>query len=178
MSSMTPTKLRPGLDLDILVEIHVLKTPKEAIDKYLRWLNDPARMTYTATPPEEGYHQPRPVSQYIGAAMNLVVQTMRKDWFSFKCWQPSLTASESMGASPEIAIASFICGAGPCPRHKTDFHNHHGAYDVKGETLAHAICLAALQALKAIRLCAKCGAQEASENFAVCPSCYLDLVDA
>jgi len=146
---MTKTTLRPSLELNILVEIHVLGTSKEAIDKYLRWLTDPARLTYSAAPPEEGYHQPRPVSQFIDAAMNLVVEHMRKDWFSFKCWQPSLEAAENLGAtSPYQAIVSFVCGAGPCPRHGTDFYNHHGAYDVQGETLPHAICLAALEALK------------------------------
>lgn len=143
------TNLRPGLDLDILVELHVLKTPKEAIDKYLRWLNDPARLAYSAAPPEEGYHQPRPVSQHIDVAMNLVVARMRKDWFSFKCWQPSLEAEANLGTKlPDMATVSFVCGAGPCPRHGTNFYNHHGAYDVQGETLPHAICLAALEALK------------------------------
>lgn len=143
---MTKTTLRPGIDLDILVELHVLRTPKEAIDKYLRWMNDPRRMAYSAPPPEEGYHQPRSVSRFIDVAFNLVVARMREDGFSFKAWQPCKREPEIGDA--EYALVSFVCGSGPCERHNTDFHNHHGAYDVEGETLPHAICLAALQALR------------------------------
>lgn len=145
---MTKTTLRPGLDLNILVEIHVLGTQKESIDKYLRWLRDPARLTYSAVPPEEGYHQPRQVSQFVEVAMNLIVERMRNDWFSFKVWQSCKDPLEDGGPPVENAVVSFVCGAGPCPRHGNPHHDHHGAYDVEGETLSHAICLAALEALK------------------------------
>lgn len=86
-------------------------------------------------------------STHIDEAME-VVDRMRADWFSFKAWQPSKMPYNEGDSPVETAIVSFVCGAGPCPRHKTDFHNHHGAYDVEAETLPMAICKAALIALK------------------------------
>lgn len=83
----------------------------------------------------------------VGHAME-VVDRMRADWFSFKSWQPSKMPYNEGDEPVETAIVSFVCGAGPCPRHKTDFYNHHGAYDVEAETLPMAICKAALIALK------------------------------
>jgi hypothetical protein len=86
-------------------------------------------------------------SERIDQAME-IVSRMRDDWFSFKCWQPSKTPYNEGDKAIEIAIVSFICGAGPCTRHGTTHQNHHGAYDVEGETLSLAICKAALIALK------------------------------
>lgn len=70
-----------------------------------------------------------------------VVERMRADWFSFKGWQPSKDRHDH-------AVVSFICGAGPCPRHGNPHQNHHGAYDVEAETFPLAIARAALVALK------------------------------
>ena len=77
-----------------------------------------------------------------------VVHRMREDAFSFKAWQPSKTPYNEGDPPVEIAVVSFICSTGPCPRHGTTHHNHHGAYDIEGETLPMAICKAALIALK------------------------------
>jgi len=78
-----------------------------------------------------------------------VVARMRDDWFSFKAWQPSKMPYNPGDPPLEIGVVSFVCSMGPCSRHKTTHHNHHGAYDVEGETLPMAICKAALIALKA-----------------------------
>jgi len=86
-------------------------------------------------------------STHIAEAME-VVDRMRNDWFSFKCWQPGKDGPELIKSNRDYAVVSFICGAGPCTRHGTTHHNHHGAYDVEGETLPMAICKAALIALK------------------------------
>lgn len=85
----------------------------------------------------------------VGHAME-VAERMRADWFSFKLWQPSSDHHETPQDVPQDAVVSFICSAGPCPRHGTTFHNHHGAYDVQGKTLPLAICMAALIALKVL----------------------------
>lgn len=86
-------------------------------------------------------------STHIAEAME-VADRMRNDWFSFKAWQPSKMPYNPGDPPLEIAVVSFICGMGPCTRHGTTHHNHHGAYDVEGETLPMAICKAALIALK------------------------------
>lgn len=76
------------------------------------------------------------------AAAGKVVRRMRENWFSYKAWEPALVGS------PEIySSVSFVCGAGPCPKHGTNFHNHHGSYRVQAPTLALAICRSALVAL-------------------------------
>lgn len=80
----------------------------------------------------------------------LVVEKLRGDWFSFKAWQPCKEPHEAGGKPVEIAVVSFVCGAGPCPRHNTDFDNHHGAYAIEAETFPLAVCKAALIAMKAI----------------------------
>lgn len=100
---------------------------------------------------DESSDELKPYSTDLQVAW-LVVERMRGDWFSFKAWQPSVATAEGFDVktSPDHAIVSFVCGAGPCPRHNTDFHNHHGAYDVEGDTLSEAICNAALIALKAL----------------------------
>lgn len=74
-----------------------------------------------------------------------VTDKMRADGFNWKAWQP---ATED-AASPFVhgAIVSFVCSRGPCPKHGNPRQNHHGAYDVEGETLPMAICKAALIAL-------------------------------
>lgn len=72
-----------------------------------------------------------------------VIDKMRSDWFSFKAWQPA----KELG---ECAKVSFVCGAGPCPRHGNPYHDHHGAYDVEAKTLPLAVCKAALIALKVL----------------------------
>lgn len=81
----------------------------------------------------------------------LLVDLMRDDWFSFKAFQPAKEAPELIRSPYEYANVSFICGAGPCSRHNTDFHNHHGAYNVEAETLPLAICRAALIAKRLMR---------------------------
>jgi hypothetical protein len=86
-------------------------------------------------------------STHIAEAME-VVDRMRGDLFSFNAWQPSRIAEIPERTPVEIAVVSFICSKGPCTRHGTTHHNHHGAYDVEGETLPMAICKAALIALK------------------------------
>lgn len=74
-----------------------------------------------------------------------VVRRMREEWFSFKAWEPALVGP------PEIySTVSFVCGAGPCPKHGTTIHNHHGSYRVQAPTLALAICRSALVALNVV----------------------------
>src|ERR1043166_2292650 len=46
-----------------------------------------------------------------------VVARMRDDWFSFKAWQPSKMPYNPGDPPLEIAVVSFICSGGPCPRH-------------------------------------------------------------
>lgn len=93
---------------------------------------------------EAGWEMPR-YSRSNELASAVVIR-MRGDGFSFKSWQPAI------GMLPQIAedhaVVSFVCSAGPCPRHRTDCHNHHGAYDVSAESLPLAIARAALVALK------------------------------
>lgn len=81
-------------------------------------------------------------STQMEAALMVVVR-MRGDLFSFKLWQPALP-------NGNYAAVSFICGQGPCERHGNPFHNHHGSYGVDGESIPHAICLSALEALEKI----------------------------
>lgn len=78
-----------------------------------------------------------------------VVLKMRKDGFSFLLWQPPLYLGNPVKSSYDAAM-SFVCGQGPCSRHGNGYENHHGAYDITGETLCLAVCKAALIALKAI----------------------------
>lgn len=79
-------------------------------------------------------------SQDLQAA-GVVITKMRSDGFSVKIWQPNLNG-------PDYAKVSFICSSGPCLKHGTLAHNHHGSYDVEAETLPLAVCEAALIALK------------------------------
>lgn len=69
-----------------------------------------------------------------------VVDQMRKDGFSFTCFQPS--------SFRNTTIVSFICPMGPCEKHGNPNSTHHGAYDVEAETAPLAVCRAALMALK------------------------------
>lgn len=80
-----------------------------------------------------------------GVAFDLVVRHLRCDGFSFKLWQPACETGS------EMAKVSFICSRGPCPKHKNHRNNHHGAYEVESDTVAMAICKAALIAKKVIR---------------------------
>lgn len=48
--------------------------------------------------------------------------------------------------------AGFVCNTGPCKEHGTNYHDWHGAQDVKGATECEAICLAALKAMKSGRI--------------------------
>lgn len=77
-----------------------------------------------------------------------VVRKMRSDGFSFKLWQPHLYFGDNPVKAADDAVVSFICSSGPCERHGNKLENHHGAYDVDGETLCLAICKAALVALE------------------------------
>lgn len=87
-----------------------------------------------------------------------IVERMRADGFSFKAWQPSKEPYEEGGKPLEHAIVSFICSAGPCPRHGNPRENHHGSYNVEAETLPLAISRAALEAFRATEggVCAPC----------------------
>lgn len=135
---MKASELRAGPGLDALVAEKVMGyDPKETNPAKWAWW-DPVELTFGRRKPLPG-----PYSTDRGAAME-VVDRMRADWFSFRAFQPARGAPFSANYS----IVSFVCGAGPCPRHKTDFHNHHGAYDVTADTLPVAICRAALVALK------------------------------
>lgn len=81
-------------------------------------------------------------STQVDDAMRLVAW-MRKDGFSLKIHQFS--------GDSEEALVSFVCGQGPCERHR--WHKratHHGAYDVDGATLPMAIVKAALIAKKVL----------------------------
>lgn len=80
-------------------------------------------------------------SSDIGWAFK-VVSRMRRDNFSFKAFQPPHGPPTT-----DRAVVSFVCSSGPCLRHGTDFHSHHGAYDIVAETLPLGICKAALVAL-------------------------------
>ena len=76
-------------------------------------------------------------STYHPAAWG-VCERMRALGFSVKIFMPE---------SQIEAVVSFICSRGPCERHGTSTHNHHGAYDVDAPTVELAICRAALIAL-------------------------------
>lgn len=145
------SELLAGPDLDALVadkvmSLHVEKEPAGFSPGEMNvWRNKDGHKVSEWAPPK--YSTDR------SAAMQ-VVDRMRADWFSFQVFQPGRGLLEAVvdhhtEITPDhYAVVSFVCGAGPCPRHKTDFHNHHGAYDVKADTLASAICRAALVALK------------------------------
>lgn len=77
-----------------------------------------------------------------------IIERMRADGFSFKALQPSKEPYNPGEKPVEIATVSFVCGAGPCPKHGNTLDNHHGAYDVEAPTLALAVCRAALAALE------------------------------
>lgn len=91
---------------------------------------------------------PLPYSTDLSSAFKLV-EFMRKDGFSFKLWQPnSVGVHDGPGDLPvQLAQASFVCGAGPCPRHPWNTaNNHHGSYGVEAETVPLAIARAAVLA--------------------------------
>ena len=130
-------KIGPGHEFDIIVA--------EKVMGWTDWRIWPPDQPAVKPPGENS--RPFSPSTEISAAMEVVAR-MRNDWFSFKAWQPSKMPYNPGDPPLEIAVVSFICGMGPCTRHGTTHHNHHGAYDVEGETLPMAICKAALIALK------------------------------
>lgn len=116
-------------------------------NKVMGWRPSTHKMARAAlAPPDniEGFYTQDDLPAYsneLHAAQD-VIERMRADGFSFKAWQPAKEAAN-------YAKVSFICGAGPCPKHGNPHHNHHGAYDVDAGTLPLAICKAALIALEA-----------------------------
>lgn len=101
-------------------------------------------------PCPRGLHSQKPsnllkcYTEDIAHAME-VVGKMRVDGFSWKAWQ--CNAVDNAGDPPNSAVVSFVCNLGPCEKHGNPHCNHHGAYDVRADTLPLAICLAALIAL-------------------------------
>jgi hypothetical protein len=81
------------------------------------------------------------VSRDIAAAMQLA-HFMRQDGFNFRMSQHG--SYMQCGAPDGHAIVSFTCQMGPCKRHGNKLNNHHGAYDIEGDTVPLAICRAAL----------------------------------
>ncbi len=132
--------MKASHDLDVLVADKVMGwTDWRTWDFHIPVVKPPGQNSRPFSP-----------STDIADAME-VAERMREDWFSFKAWQPAKEPYNPGDSPLEHAVVSFICSRGPCPRHETTHHNHHGAYDIHGETLPLAICHAALIAVGVLK---------------------------
>ena len=101
-----------------------------------------ARIGRGHVPLPEGKFVPLPnYSTDIAAALSLK-DRMVEDGFRFSLFESRTGAIR----------VSFICPSGPCEKHGSFQHNHHGAYDVEAETASLAICVAALKAIGIVSL--------------------------
>lgn len=132
-------EVEAGASTDLLVAEKVMGfDPKETDPAKWPWW-DPNELSYGRRKAVPGPYTTDDV------AAGQVARRMRENWFSYKAWEPALVGS------PEIySVVSFVCGAGPCPKHGTTVHNHHGSYRVQAPTLALAICRSALVALNVV----------------------------
>lgn len=137
--------MKAGRDLDVLVAEKVLGCKVVRYSKTSAGCECP-RYTHGSSSSSD---ELKSYSKDLRDAWD-IVDKMRADWFSFKMWQPSNAHYEPGQKVTDNAVVSFICSAGPCPKHGTKTHNHHGSYDIWGMTLPLAICMAALVAVKAV----------------------------